>query len=230
MPKPNLYIGVTGTNTDVGKTYVGSRLLRSLKQKGLSVSARKPAQSYDKGDLQLLDSQVLAAETEEDHLTVCSQSNTFEIALAPFMAKKELYGTELMLKEVSDVIFNSQADVGLLEGAGGVLSPFCKDADFIDLMELQKVDIVLCIADATLGSLNAILTNYFGFKYQIEKRNYVNLKKAGFIVFLNRFDEDLRLHQLNYDWLKSNFEQAVYKDIEELSGYLADLSNKNKSY
>ena len=38
---------VCGTGTEVGKTWVGSRLLRELRGRGLSVAARKPAQSFD---------------------------------------------------------------------------------------------------------------------------------------------------------------------------------------
>ena len=39
-----------GTATDIGKTWVGAATLRSLRDRGHSVAARKPAQSFDPAD------------------------------------------------------------------------------------------------------------------------------------------------------------------------------------
>ena len=44
--RPERVVLVCGTGTEVGKTWVCGRLLRELRDRGLSVSARKPAQSF----------------------------------------------------------------------------------------------------------------------------------------------------------------------------------------
>ena len=51
-------IGVAGTGTDIGKTWVTAACVRALRVRGLEVTARKPAQSYAAGDT--TDAEVLA--------------------------------------------------------------------------------------------------------------------------------------------------------------------------
>ena len=45
--RPERVVLVCGTGTEVGKTWVGGRLLDELRARGASVAARKPAQSFD---------------------------------------------------------------------------------------------------------------------------------------------------------------------------------------
>jgi dethiobiotin synthase len=216
-------VAVTGTNTDVGKTYVASQLLSFLKREGLEVSARKPAQSYDPDEICRLDSEVLAAATGENSKEICSPDYTYPLALTPFMAKRELTGTELYMSELSGIVFQPNIDIGILEGAGGILSPICTDGDFIDLMEIQKIDLILCVADSTLGSLNSILTNYFGFRYQAEQRNYPHLINVEFVIYLNRFDDNSGVDMLNFEWLKENLNLPIYNEINELGDYVKTI-------
>ena len=46
--RPERLVLVCGTATDVGKTWVCARLLVELRNRGVSVSARKPAQSIER--------------------------------------------------------------------------------------------------------------------------------------------------------------------------------------
>ena len=45
-----MLIVVAGTGTEVGKTWAGARLASTLRDRGLSVQARKPAQSFEPDD------------------------------------------------------------------------------------------------------------------------------------------------------------------------------------
>ena len=46
MSRPRLLIGVLGTHTEVGKTWVSAQLLAQARSRGLRVAARKPVQSF----------------------------------------------------------------------------------------------------------------------------------------------------------------------------------------
>ena len=48
--RPHRLVVVVGTGTDVGKTWVAARLLIDLRAAGVTVAARKPAQSFDPDD------------------------------------------------------------------------------------------------------------------------------------------------------------------------------------
>ena len=50
VARPRRVVAVVGTGTDIGKTWVSAHLLTGLRAADLSVSARKPAQSFDPDD------------------------------------------------------------------------------------------------------------------------------------------------------------------------------------
>ena len=48
--RPTLLLAIAGTGTEVGKTWVAVELVRALRDQGWTVTARKPAQSFDPHD------------------------------------------------------------------------------------------------------------------------------------------------------------------------------------
>jgi dethiobiotin synthetase len=57
-------------------------------------------------------------------------------------------------------------DVGLVEGVGGPRSPISDDGDNVDLVRVIAPDLVVVVADAGLGTINAVrlsLTALAGF-------------------------------------------------------------------
>ncbi len=60
-----MLVVVAGTGTDVGKTWVGCRLARHFRERGLSVAARKPAQSFAPDQAGPTDAEMLASATGE---------------------------------------------------------------------------------------------------------------------------------------------------------------------
>ncbi|HEY6416293.1 MAG TPA: AAA family ATPase, partial [Acidimicrobiales bacterium] len=70
--RPERLVVVTGTGTEVGKTWVACRLARALRERGLIVAARKPVQSYAAADApDGTDAALLAEATGETALLVC---------------------------------------------------------------------------------------------------------------------------------------------------------------
>lgn len=82
---------VVGTATDIGKTWVGGRTLSIPRGDGLSVAARKSAQSADPTDTGPSDAEVLADATGEAVTDVCPPHRTGRaVAMASPMAADAL--------------------------------------------------------------------------------------------------------------------------------------------
>jgi len=80
------------------------------------------------------------------------------------------------------------ADVGLVEGVGGTRSPIAADGDNIDFARAVEPDAVVLVADAGLGTINAV------------RLSVASLEDFRVIVALNRFGDD-PLHARNEAYL-----------------------------
>lgn len=138
---------ITGTDTDVGKTYVTSLLAQQLVTAGIGVSARKPVAS---GCAQAcVDAEALAQATGEDSNIVCPYR--FMPAISPERAMRQA-GKTITLADCIAACNNSN-HFTLVEGAGGWLSPLCSNGDNADLA-LRLALPVLLVASNRLGCIN----------------------------------------------------------------------------
>jgi dethiobiotin synthetase len=203
--RPERLVLVTGTGTEVGKTWVSARLAEHLRARGLRVSARKPAQSFEPGTGPT-DADVLASATGEEVDDVCPRHRWYEVAMAPPMAADALGREAIAIADLAaETTFASGVDVGLVEGAGGVRSPLAHDGDAVDLLALLKPDASVLVADAGLGTINAVLLSFAA------------LAPAPVHVILNRFDAEDPLHEANRRWLRERFGLDVVVDVETLA-------------
>ena len=116
---------VTGTGTEVGKTWVTAGLAGRLRSAGVAVAARKPAESYEPGAVDT-DSRVLAGATGQRPDEVCPPAWSYPVPMAPPMAAAELGRPAPVSAELAASIaghWPAGTAVGLVEGAGGVRSP-----------------------------------------------------------------------------------------------------------
>jgi dethiobiotin synthetase len=196
---------VVGTGTEVGKTWVSARVLEALRESGVTVAARKPAQSFEpEDDPTGLDAAILGQATGEPPETVCPLERWYEVAMAPPMAAEVLgrapFTTADLVEElrwphgaavaVAEAVAGAVAvAVGLVESAGGVRSPQAADGDAVDLCHLLAPDLVLLVADAGLGTINSV------------RLSVGVLRAADVVVVLNRFDPGDPLHVRNRRWL-----------------------------
>ena len=180
---------VTGTGTEVGKTWLTCELARRLRGRGLKVCARKPAQSFGPEEA-VTDADRLAEATGEKAAEVCLPSRWYPRALAPPMAAESMglppFGLDDLLGELR---WPSSADVGLVECAGGLASPQADDGDGSDLVQRLGPDAVVLVAGAGLGTLNGV---------RLAARA---LAERPPLVYLNHFDGDDELHVRNREWL-----------------------------
>jgi dethiobiotin synthetase len=209
--RPERVVLVCGTGTEVGKTWVGADLIRALRSRGLSVAARKPAQSFDidSEGVRLggpTDAELLAAASGEPPGAVCRSHRSYHRAMAPPMAAEAL---GLPAFTVADLIGEldwpaEPVDVGLVELAGGVRSPQASDGDATDVVAALVPDTVVLVADAGLGTIN-------GVRMSMDALRTVTLTMAGVgtVVVLDRFDGHHDIHRRNLQWLSERDGFAV---------------------
>jgi dethiobiotin synthetase len=195
-PRPTRLVVVVGTGTDVGKTWVSAHLLTDLRQSGVTVAVRKPAQSFDpRDDAEGLDSAVLGAASGEPPEVVCLPHRNYEVAMAPPMAASFLdrpaFTIDDLLAEMTWPM--DRVGVGLIETAGGVRSPQAGDGDAVPMVESLAPDLVLLVADAGLGTINSV-------RLSMEALSAGNFS-TEIVVILNRYSDSNELHLLNRRWL-----------------------------
>jgi dethiobiotin synthetase len=207
MQRPKL-IGVIGTHTEVGKTWVLARVIESLRSRGLRVAARKPVQSFDPHS-GATDAQLLAGASGEASTAVTPEGRCYHLPMAPPMAADALGLPSIRLEDLVDEILWSHAiDVGCVETVGGPRSPIAHDGDSVDLIHRLQPDHVVLVADAGLGTINAV------------RLSLASLGPLHALVFLNRFDGVIELHRRNRSWLADRDGLNVFTDVHALASAL----------
>jgi dethiobiotin synthetase len=188
-------VAVVGTGTDVGKTWVAARLLDDLRAAGRRVAARKPAQSFEPDDDPATrDAAVLGAASGESAEDVCPPHRWFDVAMAPPMAAEWLGRPPFTIQDLTSELRwpADPVDVGLVETAGGVRSPLAADGDCLALCTALDPDVVVLVADAGLGTINAVRLTV----------DALSALSFALVVVLNRFDAAVGLHTRNREWLQ----------------------------
>ena len=171
---------ITGTDTGVGKTYVGCQLIEAWVTLGQAVSPRKPVESgcaLKNGELWPADGALLhqAAGGKEALHEVTPLR--FAHALAPDRAAKQV-GKTLTLEQLTAICTQPCKGLRIVEGAGGLLSPLASDALNADLAKTLRLPVLL-VAPDRLGVINHVLLNLEALKLR-------GLDTLG--VVLNRMD------------------------------------------
>ncbi len=140
---------VTGTDTDVGKTYIASRLIRALRAQGRDCIGMKPWCCGSLDDVTELQAASDFGEPENAINPVF-----FRTPAAPYAASM-IEGRIIDLAQVEDVFrpLTARHDDVLVEGAGGLLVPILRDFDYRDLAVAWDLAVVV-VAPNRLGTLN----------------------------------------------------------------------------
>jgi dethiobiotin synthetase len=166
MPK---YLFLTGTNTDVGKTFIGTKLIKDLNKK-YNILAFKPIETgcRKKG------SKLIPADSSKYHsilskVITLDELNPFRFVppVSPYLAIKRAR-KKVFIKDYFEKLKMISKDTPvLLEGAGGAFSPLALDGLNIDLMKMIKSINILIIKDE-LGCISSAISNVLAFeKYKV---------------------------------------------------------------
>ena len=150
---------VTGTDTGIGKTLISCALLHGFAAQGKRVVGMKPVAAGCNADELHGDVMKLRAAgnvTVSDNLI---NPYCFLPAIAPHIAAQHA-GVEILISRIAESYqaLAAQADVVIVEGAGGFCVPLNESQDSADLVRELGLDIILVVG-MRLGCLNhALLT------------------------------------------------------------------------
>jgi dethiobiotin synthetase len=155
-------LGVTGTDTGIGKTVVSCALAARARQLGLCVSAMKPVESgveerpvSDNGLASDAD-RLRAACWSTLPLSVV-RPYVLEEPLAPMIAAARAgVNIDIAVLDTALAQVEHDADVVLVEGAGGLLVPIDLRMSYLDLFARWRTPLLL-VAGNKLGVLNHVL-------------------------------------------------------------------------
>ncbi len=154
---------VTGTNTEVGKTYATAALLHAAAQQGLTTAAVKPVASgceQTPDGLRNSDALTLMAAMTQDLEYQQVNPVALEPAIAPHIAAMEA-GKRLDVSRLVGIcrgVISGKPDLVLIEGAGGWRVPLTPGTFLSDLPKEMELPVILVVG-MELGCINhALLT------------------------------------------------------------------------
>ncbi len=156
-------IFVTGTGTDVGKTFITAGLIRHFRAAGRHVEAIKPVVSgYDPARAAGSDPgvllQALGRPVNDEEIAGISPWR-FAAPLAPDLAA----GREGRAVGFNDLVdfsrrtVDGHRDVLLIEGVGGIMVPLDQNHTVLDWMFALRIPLLL-VAGSSLGTISHTLT------------------------------------------------------------------------
>jgi dethiobiotin synthetase len=152
---------VAGTGTDLGKTHVACALLRAARARGATVDAFKPVVSgFDPAAPEASDPARLAAAMGRPNAWREVSPCRYRAPLAPHLAaglEGEVLAMADLIADCRSWLVDRDVDLGLIEGAGGVMSPMTNDATNLDLMVALDLPVLL-VAGSYLGTASHLLT------------------------------------------------------------------------
>lgn len=202
---------VTGTDTGVGKTVIAAALLRGLRERGQRVAGMKPVASGCRKSPDGIvsdDARALIAEASESAPYRIVNPYGFIPPIAPHVAAVEA-GTRIDLRELERAyrILAGLADVVVIEGAGGWLTPIDAKHALADFARKVKADVVLVVG-LRLGCLNHALLSAQAIEHS-------GLKLAGWVA--NAIDPGFERVSDNVRALQERLKAPLLGQVAHLS-------------
>ena len=174
---------VTGTDTDVGKTYVTAGLAVTLRKMGIDVGVMKPfaAGIAQKSGYKSEDVEILSNAAQVNDSESLMNPQFFRISASPYTAWKTLK----VKPKISSVLTSFKKlsklhSMLLVEGMGGIMTPILKDYFVTDLIKDMKIPAIL-VTRTRVGTVNhTIMTVKMCEKYRIPIKG----------IIVNDFDSD----------------------------------------
>ena len=163
---------VTGTDTGVGKTFVACALAVALRARGRRVAVMKPVETGVEGEPEDARRLRAAAADPAPLETICPVRLRAPLAPAVAAARE---GVTIDVDALVRLVARrrTEADVLLVEGAGGLLVPIAGRTTYLDLAERCGLP-VLIVGANRLGTINhCALTAHVARSAGVEVRGFV---------------------------------------------------------
>ncbi len=185
-------IFITGTDTDVGKTYITAGLAVTFRKMGIDVGVMKPfaagkaeKKGYKSKDIVIISKAAKACDPEK-----LVNPQFFKISASPYTAWKTLKTKP----KVSTILSSFKKltklhDMILVEGIGGIMTPILKDYYVTNLIKAMKIPAVI-VTRTKIGTVNhTIMTCKMCEKYKIPVKG----------IIINNFDDGYPVKELKRD-------------------------------
>ena len=204
-------IFITATNTDVGKTYATTLLLKELSSTGLKVGVFKPIETgvvtHPLDGKKLFD----LALSLNPSLSTLNLTDVvpyqFKLPAAPFVAKGETFIDLNYLSEKLEKI-EKLCDVVLIEGAGGLMVPVQDELYMVDFIDYFKTSVLL-VVPSRLGSINDTLLS----------RHLLDQKNIDYVWAINLYEDKESFYQVTAPFYQNKF-LTLQDDIKTLANKL----------
>jgi dethiobiotin synthetase len=161
---------ITGTDTDIGKTYVTAGLGITLRKMGVDVGVMKPfaAGTPQKKGFKSEDVEILSDAAQVNDPENLVNPQFFPIPASPYTAWKNLK----IKPKISSILtgfkkLSKLHDMILVEGMGGIMTPILKDYFIANLIKDMGISAVI-VASSRVGTINhTIMTVRMCEKYKI---------------------------------------------------------------
>ena len=186
---------ITGTGTDIGKTFVTGLMIKKLNEKGKKSAYYKAAMSGNRRakDGSLIPDDAIYVKTISGIVQPLSEMcpYVYETAVSPHLASR-IEGNPVRMSIIRQgfEVLCQKYDYITMEGSGGIFCPLSFDEE-----KLQLGDVIrelkfncLLIADAGLGTINAVMLT-------VEYMRSNNIPVKG--IIFNRFRPGDILHEDN---------------------------------
>ena len=183
---------ITGTDTDVGKTYITAGLGVVLRKMGIDVGVMKPfaagtaqKKGYKSEDIEIISRAAMACDPES-----LVNPQFFKIAASPYTAWKKLKTKP----KISTVLSSFKKltklhDMLLVEGMGGIMTPILNNYYITNLIKEMKIPTVI-VTRSKVGTVNhTIMTVKMCEKYKIPVKG----------IIINNFDKGYPIKDLTRD-------------------------------
>ncbi|MDD5577820.1 MAG: dethiobiotin synthase [Methylobacter sp.] len=157
---------ISGTDTNVGKTWATIALMHYFKAQGKSVAGMKPVASGCFLQEEKLKNEDALLIQEHTSLTISYDlinPYAYELAVSPHIAGinnpvnlKKVVSTFNILKELAEIV--------LVEGAGGWYTPLNERENISDLAKLLALPVIMVVA-IRLGCINHAKLTYEAIRY-----------------------------------------------------------------
>ena len=193
---------ITGTDTDVGKTYVTAGIVAALKKQGKDVGIMKPFAAgtpqktgYKSEDVQILSN---AAQVNDPEKLV--NPYFFLIPASPFTAAKN-FGIKIDVKMVLNCFkqLSSLHEILLVEGIGGAMTPILQNYFVTNLIKDMNLETII-VASSKIGTVNHTLMT-------CKMCQYYKIKIRGIII------NNLNLNGYSMDVLTRDLEELTKIDV-----------------
>ena len=185
-------IFITGTDTDIGKTYITAGLAVTLRKMGVDIGVMKPfaAGNAQKNGFKSEDVEILSKSAQVTDPENLVNPQFFPISASPYTAWKKLKikpKIPTILKSFKKL--SNLHEMLLIEGMGGVMTPILKDYYITNLIKEMKIPTII-VTRSKVGTVNhTIMTVKFCEKFKIPIKG----------IIINNFDKGYPVKQLKND-------------------------------